>query len=138
MSTEQAAPSETPEDRDTAATSAASAPADSEAFPGPTTANAPATATAQPSRTKKGKKEKKKGRWRRRIVVALLLLVAMAVGIRVAFQIIFPTVLRKVAGYYGLDRYILPALGTPWQTGALFRGHRGRPALQGKGVSARA
>ena len=46
----------------------------------------------------------------------------------------------KVAGYYGLDRYVLPALGTPWQTGALFRGHRGRPALPGTGtgVSARA
>ena len=34
----------------------------------------------------------------------------------------------KVAGYYGLDRYVLPALGTPWQTGALFRGYRGKPA----------
>lgn len=26
----------------------------------------------------------------------------------------------KVAGYYGLDRYILPALGTPWSPGRLF------------------
>ena len=26
----------------------------------------------------------------------------------------------KVAGYYGLDRYILPRLGTPWRPGALF------------------
>jgi thiosulfate dehydrogenase [quinone] large subunit len=25
------------------------------------------------------------------------------------------------AGYYGLDRYVLPALGTPWQRGKLFR-----------------
>ena len=25
----------------------------------------------------------------------------------------------KVAGYYGLDRYVLPALGTPWQLGAV-------------------
>ena len=25
----------------------------------------------------------------------------------------------KVAGYYGLDRYVLPALGTPWQAGTL-------------------
>jgi thiosulfate dehydrogenase [quinone] large subunit len=24
------------------------------------------------------------------------------------------------AGYYGLDRYILPALGTPWQKGKVF------------------
>ena len=27
----------------------------------------------------------------------------------------------KVAGYYGLDRYVLPALGTPWQSGTLVR-----------------
>jgi thiosulfate dehydrogenase [quinone] large subunit len=27
----------------------------------------------------------------------------------------------KVAGYYGLDRYLLPRLGTPWSTGSLFR-----------------
>jgi thiosulfate dehydrogenase [quinone] large subunit len=26
----------------------------------------------------------------------------------------------KVAGYYGLDRYLLPLLGTPWRTGSLF------------------
>jgi thiosulfate dehydrogenase (quinone) large subunit len=25
----------------------------------------------------------------------------------------------KVAGYYGLDRYLLPKLGTPWRSGAL-------------------
>jgi thiosulfate dehydrogenase [quinone] large subunit len=25
------------------------------------------------------------------------------------------------AGYYGLDRYVLPALGTPWRPGKLFR-----------------
>ncbi len=31
----------------------------------------------------------------------------------------------KVAGYYGLDRYLLPRLGTPWRPGALFlRGTR--------------
>src|SRR5438132_13314117 len=24
------------------------------------------------------------------------------------------------AGYYGLDRYVLPALGTPWRPGKLF------------------
>jgi thiosulfate dehydrogenase [quinone] large subunit len=29
----------------------------------------------------------------------------------------------KVASYYGLDRWILPALGTPWSPGQLFR-HR--------------
>jgi thiosulfate dehydrogenase [quinone] large subunit len=26
----------------------------------------------------------------------------------------------KVAGYYGVDRYLLPALGAPWHPGALF------------------
>ena len=25
------------------------------------------------------------------------------------------------AGYIGLDRYILPALGTPWQPGKVFK-----------------
>jgi thiosulfate dehydrogenase [quinone] large subunit len=34
----------------------------------------------------------------------------------------------KVAGYYGLDRYILPALGTPWQPGPLLRPGRDREA----------
>ena len=28
----------------------------------------------------------------------------------------------KVAGYYGLDYFLLPALGTPWQLGRLFGG----------------
>lgn len=27
----------------------------------------------------------------------------------------------KVAGYIGLDRYVLPLLGTPWQPGRMFR-----------------
>jgi thiosulfate dehydrogenase [quinone] large subunit len=27
----------------------------------------------------------------------------------------------RVAGWYGLDRYILPLLGTPWQPGKLFK-----------------
>jgi thiosulfate dehydrogenase [quinone] large subunit len=26
----------------------------------------------------------------------------------------------RVAGWYGLDRYVLPKLGTPWQEGTLF------------------
>ncbi len=28
----------------------------------------------------------------------------------------------RVAGWYGLDRYVLPALGTPWQPGKIFKG----------------
>ncbi|RIK45316.1 MAG: DoxX family protein [Chloroflexi bacterium] len=30
----------------------------------------------------------------------------------------------KVAGYWGLDRYLLPALGAPWKAGDLFTHHR--------------
>ena len=29
----------------------------------------------------------------------------------------------KVAGYYGLDRYLLPVLGTPWRPGKVFLQH---------------
>ena len=28
----------------------------------------------------------------------------------------------RIAGWYGLDRYLLPMLGTPWQSGKLFKG----------------
>jgi len=31
----------------------------------------------------------------------------------------------KVAGYYGVDRYLLPALGTPWKPGKVFTASRG-------------
>ncbi|HYI23401.1 MAG TPA: hypothetical protein VEX62_12305 [Candidatus Limnocylindrales bacterium] len=40
------------------------------------------------------------------------ILFTMAVGLMLAW---------KVAGYYGLDRYLLPRLGTPWSEGNLFR-----------------
>ena len=33
----------------------------------------------------------------------------------------------KVAGYYGLDRYLLPMLGTPWHRGTLFGGRKPEP-----------
>jgi thiosulfate dehydrogenase [quinone] large subunit len=36
---------------------------------------------------------------------------ALAVGLMLAW---------RVAGYYGLDRYLLPALGAPWRPGAVF------------------
>jgi thiosulfate dehydrogenase [quinone] large subunit len=39
-------------------------------------------------------------------------LFTFAIGIMLAW---------KVAGYYGLDRYLLPLLGTPWRTGSIFR-----------------
>jgi len=34
----------------------------------------------------------------------------------------------KVAGYYGVDRYLLPFLGTPWKPGAVFATGRHVPA----------
>jgi len=37
----------------------------------------------------------------------------------------------KVAGYWGLDRYLLPALGTPWHRGILVGGHRESPPAHG-------
>ena len=39
-------------------------------------------------------------------------LFTLAVGLMLAW---------RVAGYYGLDRYLLPALGAPWRPGAAFR-----------------
>jgi thiosulfate dehydrogenase [quinone] large subunit len=38
-------------------------------------------------------------------------LFTMAIGLILAW---------RVAGYYGLDRYLLPALGAPWRPGAVF------------------
>lgn len=32
----------------------------------------------------------------------------------------------RVAGWYGADRFILPALGTPWKPGSAFTGHASR------------
>ena len=40
------------------------------------------------------------------------LLFSIAIGLVLAW---------KVAGYYGLDYFVLPALGTPWQVGNLFK-----------------
>lgn len=38
---------------------------------------------------------------------------------------VFLVLAWKVAGYWGLDRLILPALGAPWQPGRLFQGAAG-------------
>jgi thiosulfate dehydrogenase [quinone] large subunit len=43
----------------------------------------------------------------------------LAVGLMLAW---------KVAGYYGLDRYLLPALGTPWKPGVVFQRRGAEPA----------
>ncbi len=34
---------------------------------------------------------------------------------------VFLVLAWKVAGYWGLDRWLIPALGAPWQVGALFQ-----------------
>lgn len=36
----------------------------------------------------------------------------------------------KVAGYYGLDRFLLPVLGTPWKPGKAFNERNGRAAAE--------
>ena len=46
-------------------------------------------------------------------------LFTLAVGLMLAW---------KVAGYYGVDRYLLPRLGTPWRPGALFLRREAGPA----------
>jgi thiosulfate dehydrogenase [quinone] large subunit len=38
-----------------------------------------------------------------------------------AFLAIFIVLAWRNAGWLGLDRWLLPALGTPWQPGRLFR-----------------
>ena len=46
-------------------------------------------------------------------------LFTLAVGLMLAW---------RVAGYYGIDRYLLPALGAPWKPGAIF--NRGGSAAE--------
>lgn len=41
-----------------------------------------------------------------------------------AFLQLFLILAWRVAGYYGVDHYLLPALGTPWEPGAAFGGQR--------------
>ncbi|MBA2556267.1 MAG: DoxX family membrane protein [Chloroflexi bacterium] len=45
----------------------------------------------------------------------------LAVGLMLAW---------KIAGYYGVDRYLLPRLGTPWRPGALFLRRNTRSTLR--------
>jgi thiosulfate dehydrogenase [quinone] large subunit len=51
------------------------------------------------------------------------LLFAIATGLVLAW---------KIAGWYGLDRWLLPMVGTPWRPGALFHNgqHRQHPAAE--------
>ncbi len=39
----------------------------------------------------------------------------------------------KTAGWWGLDRWVLPALGTPWRPGLVFRGESGYVAGERRG-----
>ena len=48
---------------------------------------------------------------------------AVAVGLIVGW---------KVSGWIGLDRWLLPLLGTPWRPGTLFTGRRGGSPARGK------
>jgi thiosulfate dehydrogenase [quinone] large subunit len=50
------------------------------------------------------------------------ILFMLAVGLMLAW---------RVAGYYGLDRYLLPALGAPWRPGTAFRREEQPPAPAG-------
>jgi thiosulfate dehydrogenase (quinone) large subunit len=50
------------------------------------------------------------------------ILFTLAVGLMLAW---------RVAGYYGLDRYLLPALGAPWRPGTAFRREEPPPAPAG-------
>lgn len=43
-------------------------------------------------------------------------LFTLAIGLMLAW---------KVAGYYGVDRYLLPRLGTPWRPGTIMRREAG-------------
>jgi thiosulfate dehydrogenase [quinone] large subunit len=38
----------------------------------------------------------------------------------------------QVAGYWGLDRFLLPLLGAPWSTGLIVR--RGQPSVSTAGA----
>lgn len=47
---------------------------------------------------------------------------------------IFLVLAWKVAGYYGLDYYLLPRLGTPWQPLILEKKKIGRPTVSAQGA----
>lgn len=57
------------------------------------------------------------------------LLFTVAVGIMLAW---------KVAGYYGLDRFVLPLIGTPWQIAPLLRANTAVAPASSRGTAATA
>lgn len=52
------------------------------------------------------------------------ILFTFAIGVMLAW---------KVAGYYGLDRYVLPMLGTPWRPGEVFKRAEPEPTAAATG-----
>lgn len=50
-----------------------------------------------------------------------------------AFLAIFIVLAWRNAGWIGLDRWLLPLLGTPWQPGGIFRRDAGPASVQVKG-----
>ena len=70
------------------------------------------------------------------LIVGIVLVIGAFVGIAASFQaristnpLLFTAAIVlilawKVAGYYGLDRVLLPALGTPWKPGKVFANGR--------------
>jgi thiosulfate dehydrogenase [quinone] large subunit len=44
---------------------------------------------------------------------------------------IFIILAWKNAGWWGLDRFVLPALGTPWKAGFIFNRNSGKDTGQG-------
>ena len=50
-----------------------------------------------------------------------------------ALLAIFIVLAWRNAGWIGLDRYLLPLIGTPWQPGGAFRRDAGEPAAYGDG-----
>ena len=46
-------------------------------------------------------------------------------GVNLVFLVVevFLILAWRNAGYYGLDRFVLPAIGTPWHKGTVFQHH---------------
>ena len=64
------------------------------------------------------------------VLMNLNFMLAGAVSINpvIGFLAIFLVLAWRIAGFYGVDSYLLPLLGTPW-TGSLPRKTKARPAL---------
>ncbi len=52
------------------------------------------------------------------------------------FLSLFIILAWRIAGWWGLDRWVLPALGTPWRPGFIFKGGKPTPQSQGQPTEA--